>query len=254
MSANLTSNGAPAIRSRGRCGTEVSFGNFNTSQSEVAMLRGGGFAAWRCQGRKQGRRLSPSDRSRVNSSATHRHDDRSHPVSSLFSRRRPVDSDRAHRLRLLSAPVLMVLAIWVASGFSSGWRSPRSSATCSMAHWRVDWARRRRLATPRHLGGSAHCAGVVCRGDAALAGHDAEEAGFFALVLAALVIPNAWVSPVRRLLGYPRSQPRRPVFSRGDVMLFIGITPILFRVAAFVEWLSRRYIAISSSCRSGRRR
>lgn len=55
MSANLTSGGSPAyplpwplvVR-------KVSFGNFNTSQSEVGQLRGGGFAAWELSGTQSG--------------------------------------------------------------------------------------------------------------------------------------------------------------------------------------------------------
>jgi hypothetical protein len=55
MSANLTSNGAPAfplpwpLRVR-----PVSFGNFTTAQAEVSELRGGGFAAWELSGAQNG--------------------------------------------------------------------------------------------------------------------------------------------------------------------------------------------------------
>ena len=55
MSANLTSNGAPAyplpwpLRAR-----QVSFGNFNTQQAEVSNLRGGGWAAWELSGVQTG--------------------------------------------------------------------------------------------------------------------------------------------------------------------------------------------------------
>jgi hypothetical protein len=55
MSANLTSNGAPAyplpwplvVRN-------VSFGNFTTGQSDVNQLRGGGFVAWELSGTQSG--------------------------------------------------------------------------------------------------------------------------------------------------------------------------------------------------------
>jgi hypothetical protein len=55
MSANLTSQGAPAyplpwpLRVR-----NVSFGNFNTAQAEVNSLRGGGFTAWELSGTQAG--------------------------------------------------------------------------------------------------------------------------------------------------------------------------------------------------------
>jgi hypothetical protein len=55
MSDNLTSGGAPAyplpwpLQVR-----RVSFGNFNTSQAEVNLLRGGGFAAWELSGAQAG--------------------------------------------------------------------------------------------------------------------------------------------------------------------------------------------------------
>jgi hypothetical protein len=56
MSANLTNgSGAPAyplpwpLRVR-----PVSFGNFNTAQAEVSLLRGGGFAAWELSGTQNG--------------------------------------------------------------------------------------------------------------------------------------------------------------------------------------------------------
>lgn len=55
MSANLTSNGQPAYPLPWPLAVrKVSFGNFNTSQSEVGMLRGGGFAAWEMTGTQSG--------------------------------------------------------------------------------------------------------------------------------------------------------------------------------------------------------
>jgi CDP-diacylglycerol--glycerol-3-phosphate 3-phosphatidyltransferase len=76
-----------------------------------------------------------------------------------------------------------------------------------------------------------------------------EEAVYFALVLAALVIPNAWgLLRFRRLLGYHTlSAKGSGVFlAVGAVLLFTGLTPVLFRLAAYVELLvAAEYIAIS---------
>ena len=55
MSANLTSNGSPAYPIPWPLAVrKVFFGNFNTSQAEVALLRGGGFAAWELTGTQSG--------------------------------------------------------------------------------------------------------------------------------------------------------------------------------------------------------
>jgi CDP-diacylglycerol--glycerol-3-phosphate 3-phosphatidyltransferase len=76
-----------------------------------------------------------------------------------------------------------------------------------------------------------------------------EEAGYFALVLAALVIPNAWgLLRFRRLLGYHTvSAKASGVFlAVGAISLFMGLTPVLFRLAAFVELaVAAEYVAIS---------
>lgn len=76
-----------------------------------------------------------------------------------------------------------------------------------------------------------------------------EEAMYFALVLAALVIPNAWgLLRYRRLLGYHTlSAKASGVFlAIGAVMLFTGLSPVPFRLASFVEVLvAAEYIAIS---------
>ena len=76
-----------------------------------------------------------------------------------------------------------------------------------------------------------------------------EEAGYFAIVLTALVAPNAWgLLRYRRLLGYHTiSAKASGVFlAVGAVALFIGLTPIPFRLAAFVELaVAAEYIAIS---------
>lgn len=76
-----------------------------------------------------------------------------------------------------------------------------------------------------------------------------EEAVYFALVLAALVIPNAWgLLRYRRLLGYHTvSAKASGVFlAVGAISLFTGLTPVLFRLAAFIELaVAAEYIAIS---------
>lgn len=75
------------------------------------------------------------------------------------------------------------------------------------------------------------------------------EAFYFALVLAALVLPNAYaLVRFRRLLGYHTLSAKSSgvVLSVGAVLMFVGITPLLFRVAALLEVLvAAEYIAIS---------
>ena len=75
------------------------------------------------------------------------------------------------------------------------------------------------------------------------------EAVYFALVLAALVIPNAWaLIRFRRLLGYHTISAKSSgvLLAIGTIALFTGITPVLFRLAAFVELaVAAEYIAIS---------
>jgi CDP-diacylglycerol--glycerol-3-phosphate 3-phosphatidyltransferase len=76
-----------------------------------------------------------------------------------------------------------------------------------------------------------------------------EEAVYFALVLAALVIPNAWgLLRYRRLLGYHTVSAKTSgvILAVGAVSLFTGLTPLLFRLAAFIELaVAAEYIAIS---------
>lgn len=76
-----------------------------------------------------------------------------------------------------------------------------------------------------------------------------EEAVYFALVLAALVIPNAWgLIRFRRLLGYHTISAKSSgvLLAIGALSLFMGLTPVLFRLAAFVELaVAAEYIAIS---------
>lgn len=76
-----------------------------------------------------------------------------------------------------------------------------------------------------------------------------QEAGYFALVLAALVIPNAWgLLRFRRLLGYHTVSAKSSgvLLAVGAVLLFTGLTPVPFRVASFVELaVAAEYIAIS---------
>ncbi|HSA57673.1 MAG TPA: CDP-alcohol phosphatidyltransferase family protein [Gemmatimonadaceae bacterium] len=76
-----------------------------------------------------------------------------------------------------------------------------------------------------------------------------QEALYFALVLAALVAPNAYaLVRFRRLLGYHTVSAKSSgvLLSVGAVLMFMGITPMLFRVAAIVEVLvAAEYVAIS---------
>lgn len=152
--------------------------------------------------------------------------------------------------RLLSAPVLMVLAymgreryfLWLAiaallSDVLDGALARRLGASSETGRLLDSWA--------------DLLIALVSFAGATLLWPDTmrEEAGFFALVLAALVIPNAWgLLRFRRLLGYHTiSAKASGVFlAVGAVLLFIGLTPILFRVAAFVELVvAAEYIAIS---------
>ena len=75
------------------------------------------------------------------------------------------------------------------------------------------------------------------------------EAPYFALILTALVLPNAYaLVRFRRLLGYHTMSAKWSgvVLSVGAVLLFTGITPMLFRVAAVVELMvATEYIVIS---------
>jgi CDP-diacylglycerol--glycerol-3-phosphate 3-phosphatidyltransferase len=76
-----------------------------------------------------------------------------------------------------------------------------------------------------------------------------QEALYFALVLTALVLPNAYaLLRFRRLLGYHTLSAKSSgvLLSVGAVLMFVGVTPVLFRVAALVELLvAAEYIAIS---------
>jgi phosphatidylglycerophosphate synthase len=75
------------------------------------------------------------------------------------------------------------------------------------------------------------------------------EAFYFALVLAALVMPNAYaLIRFRRVLGYHTVSAKASgvLLSVGAVLMFVGITPVLFRVAAILESLvACEYIGIS---------
>jgi CDP-diacylglycerol--glycerol-3-phosphate 3-phosphatidyltransferase len=152
--------------------------------------------------------------------------------------------------RLLSAPVLMVLAymgreryfLWLAiaallSDVLDGALARRLGASSETGRLLDSWA--------------DLLIAMVSFAGATLLWPDTmrEEAGFFALVLAALVIPNAWgLLRFRRLLGYHTvSAKASGVFlAVGAVALFTGLTPIPFRLAALVELaVAAEYIAIS---------
>lgn len=152
--------------------------------------------------------------------------------------------------RLLSAPVLMVFAymgreryfLWLAiaallSDVLDGALARRLGASSETGRLLDSWA--------------DLLIALVAFAGATLLWPDTmrEEAGYFALVLAALVIPNAWgLLRFRRLLGYHTiSAKASGVFlATGAVLLFTGITPVLFRLAAFVELaVAAEYVAIS---------
>lgn len=152
--------------------------------------------------------------------------------------------------RLLSAPVLMVLAymgreryfLWLAiaallSDVLDGALARRLGASSETGRLLDSWA--------------DLLIALVSFAGATLLWPDTmrEEAGYFALVLAALVIPNAWgLLRFRRLLGYHTvSAKASGVFlAVGAVALFTGLTPVMFRLAAFVELaVAAEYVAIS---------
>lgn len=75
------------------------------------------------------------------------------------------------------------------------------------------------------------------------------EAVYFAVALTAVVLPNAYaLIRFHRLLGYHTVSAKGSgvLLSAGAVLMFVGITPVLFRVAAVLEFLvAFEYIAIS---------
>ena len=152
--------------------------------------------------------------------------------------------------RLLSAPVLMVLAymgreryfLWLAiaallSDVLDGALARRLGASSETGRLLDSWA--------------DLLIALVSFAGATLLWPDTmrEEAGFFALVLAALVIPNAWgLLRFRRLLGYHTVSAKASgvILAVGAVALFTGLTPIPFRLAALLELaVAAEYIAIS---------
>jgi phosphatidylglycerophosphate synthase len=152
--------------------------------------------------------------------------------------------------RLLSAPVLMVLAAMGKERFFL-WL-----AIAALLSDVLDGALARRLGasseTGRLLDSWADLLiALVSFAGATLLWPDTmrEEAVYFALVLAALVIPNAWgLFRFRRLLGYHTVSAKTSgvLLAVGAVLLFTGLTPLPFRLAAFVELaVAAEYIAIS---------
>ncbi len=75
------------------------------------------------------------------------------------------------------------------------------------------------------------------------------EAPWLAVVLSALVIPNAWaLLRYRRLLGYHTVSAKISgvILGVSTLLLFIGWTPVPFRVASCIELaVAAEYIAIS---------
>ena len=152
--------------------------------------------------------------------------------------------------RLLSAPVLIVLA-WMGKERFFLWL-----AIAAMLSDVLDGALARRLGasseTGRLLDSWADLLiALVSFVGATLLWPDTmrAEAGYFALVLAALVIPNAWgLLRFRRLLGYHTLSAKGSgvLLAVGAIALFTGLTPIPFRLASFVELaVAAEYVAIS---------
>ena len=152
--------------------------------------------------------------------------------------------------RLLSAPVLMVLAymgreryfLWLAiaallSDVLDGALARRLGASSETGRLLDSWA--------------DLLIAMVSFAGATLLWPDTmrEEAGYFAIVLTALVAPNAWgLLRYRRLLGYHTISAKASgvLLAVGAVALFIGLTPLPFRLAAFIELaVAAEYIAIS---------
>jgi CDP-diacylglycerol--glycerol-3-phosphate 3-phosphatidyltransferase len=75
------------------------------------------------------------------------------------------------------------------------------------------------------------------------------EAAYLAVVLAAVVIPNAWgLLRFKRLLGYHTISAKISgvILGISTLLLFTGLTPVPFRVAAFIELaVALEYVAIS---------
>lgn len=75
------------------------------------------------------------------------------------------------------------------------------------------------------------------------------EAPYLAVVLTAVVVPNAWgLLRYRRLLGYHTLSAKASGVVLGicTLLLFTGLTPVPFRIASFIELVvAAEYIAIS---------
>lgn len=152
--------------------------------------------------------------------------------------------------RICSAPVLMVLAamgnerffLWLAiaallSDVLDGALARRLGASSETGRLLDSWADLL-IATVSFAGATLLWPDTM-----------REEAVYFALVLAALVIPNAWgLLRFRRLLGYHTLSAKASgvVLAVSAVLLFTGLTPLPFRIAAFIELaVAAEYIAIS---------
>ena len=152
--------------------------------------------------------------------------------------------------RLLSAPILMVLAymgreryfLWLAiaallSDVLDGALARRLGASSETGRLLDSWADLL-IAMVSFVGATLLWPDTM-----------REEAGYFAIVLTALVAPNAWgLLRHHRLLGYHTISAKASgvLLAVGAVALFTGLTPILFRLAAFIELaVAAEYIAIS---------
>ena len=152
--------------------------------------------------------------------------------------------------RICSAPVLMVLAAMGQERYFLG------LAIAALLSDVLDGAIARRLGasseTGRLLDSWADLLiALVAFAGATLLWPDTmrREAGFLAIVLTALVVPNAWgLLRFRRLLGYHTISAKwsGAFLAIATLSLFTGLTPVPFRVAAFIELaVAAEYIAIS---------
>jgi len=152
--------------------------------------------------------------------------------------------------RICSAPVLIVLAAMGQEGAFLG------LAVAAVLSDVLDGAIARRLGAASETGRMLDSWADLLIALVAFAGATMlwpdtmrREAPYLALVLAALVIPNAWaLLRFRRLLGYHTLSAKASGVFLGvsTLLLFIQWTPVPFRIASFIELaVAAEYIAIS---------
>lgn len=152
--------------------------------------------------------------------------------------------------RICSAAVLIVLA---AMGMERGFLGLAIAAVLSDV---LDGALARRLGASSETGRVLDSWADLLIALVAFAGATMlwpdtmrREAPYLAVVLTALVIPNAWaLLRYRRLLGYHTLSAKASgvVLGVSTLLLFIQWTPVPFRIASFIELaVAAEYIAIS---------